>query len=120
MEYSITVLVLLFQVALAVRPAAAHMYFRKWCRMQTTFYLFVAQALQNRAIKLSIVFVLSLASGHDAASEFLPGSCYDPDTGECSQEDDNSQSTCSCFLLCFQSLAGILEENVCCEDFQNK
>lgn len=86
-------------------------------RMHVSLYLLIAQAMRSRAFKLAFVIVLTIPLGV-VTSSFKPGSCYDPIKGYCSFDDDSSLSTCSCGVLCLQSLAGLLEENVCCEDFQ--
>lgn len=81
---------------------------------------FESQAIHTFASKLIIALALALPLDLAADSGYLPGSCYDPDFDQCTDIDDNSMTTCSCGQLCLQTLAGTLEANVCCEDFQEK
>ncbi len=88
--------------------------------MLTPFCPLIAQAMYSHTSKLSFAIALTLTHGLAGMSAFLPGSCFDPDKGQCNTLNDVTQQSCSCAELCLEGLAGLKEKNLCCEDFQEK
>lgn len=68
----------------------------------------------------TFAFAVTFFLGFSSMSASLPGSCFNTDQGKCILVEDSPLQSCSCEIMCYQSLAGLQEIDFCCEDFQEK